>query len=285
MPNERDVEVNGITLRTVTWGELTDPGRAVLLVHGITANSRTWVRLGPVLAERGWYPVAMDLRGRGRSRKPAHGYGVPFHVNDLLALSEALGLVRPHLVGHSLGARIGIYLAALYPGHIGRLALIDAGGILPADTWEAISPALARLGNTYPSREAYLETMLASPYIPNDDFWSAYYAYDAEEQPDGTVMSSVPKGAIDEENATNFFCQVDTLPPYIKAPTLIVRATDGLLGGERGQILPAAEAERLQGEITGSQVVAIPGTNHYTVVTSDQFADAVVAFLAADQAM
>ncbi len=278
-PNERDIAVNGISLRTVTWGRMPDPGRAVLLVHGITANSRTWFRLGPVLAERGWYPVAVDLRGRGRSGKPAHGYGVPFHVNDLLALIDALGLVRPHLIGHSLGARIGIYLAALHPGHLGKLALVDAGGILPADTWEAISPALARLGARYPSRDAYLEAVLASPYIPSDDFWSAYYAYDAEEQPDGTVMSSVPKAAIDEENAVNFFCQIDALPPYIKAPTLIVRATEGLLGGERGQLLPASEAERLRGEIADSRVVEIPETNHYTVVASDRFNEAICAFL------
>jgi pimeloyl-ACP methyl ester carboxylesterase len=204
---------------------------------------------------------------------------VPFHVNDLLALSDALELERPHLIGHSLGARIGIYLAALHPGNIAKLALVDAGGILPPDTFEAIAPALNRLGTVYPSRTAYLEAMLASPHIRNDAFWAAYYGYDAEEQLDGTVVSSVPKAAIDEENAVNYFCQVDALPPYIKAPTLIVRASDGLLGGERGQILPVSEAERLQGQIAGSRVVTIPGTNHYTVVASDQFNQAVWGFL------
>jgi pimeloyl-ACP methyl ester carboxylesterase len=278
-PYERVIEVNGITLHTVTWGELTDPGRAVLLVHGITANSRTWFRLGPVLAERGWYPVALDLRGRGRSGKPPHGYGVPFHVNDLLALSHALGLDHPHLIGHSLGARIGIYLAALHPAHVGKLALVDAGGILPPDTFEAIAPALARLGTVYPSRVAYLDAMLASPHIRNDPFWAAYYDYDADERPDGTVVSSVPKAAIDEENAVNYFCQVDALPPYIKAQTLIVRASDGLLGGDRGQILPTSEAERLQGQIASSQVVTIPGTNHYTIVDNEQFVEAICGFL------
>jgi pimeloyl-ACP methyl ester carboxylesterase len=281
-PNERDIEVNGITIRTVTWGALADPGRAVLLVHGITANSRTWFRLGPVLAERGWFPIAVDLRGRGRSGKPAHGYGVPFHVNDLLGVSDALGIERPHLIGHSLGARIGIWFAALYPHRIGKLALVDAGGILPADTFEAIAPALKRLGAVYPSRAAYLEAMLSSPHIPNEPIWADYYGYDAEEHADGTVTSGVPKAAIDEENAVNYFSQIDALPPYIKAPTLIVRASDGLLGGERGQLLPQSEAERLQGQIAGSQVVTISGTNHYTIVVSDQFIEAAAAFLTAE---
>jgi pimeloyl-ACP methyl ester carboxylesterase len=278
-PSERDIAVNGITIRIATWGEMTAPERAVLLVHGITANNRTWFTVGPALAARGWFPIALDLRGRGRSAKPPHGYGVPFHVNDLLSLSDALGVERPHLVGHSLGARIGIYYAALYPGRIGKLALVDAGGILPADTWEAISPALARLGATYPSLDAYLDAMLRSPHIRQDEFWDRYYRYDAQTLDDGSVVSGVPKTAIDEENAVNFFCQIDALPPHIKAPTLIVRATEGLLGGDRGQILPAAEAERLQTQIAGSRVVEVAGTNHYTIVTDDQFTAAVADFL------
>lgn len=279
-PVERDIDVNGISLRVVIWGELSAPDRAVLLVHGITANSRSWFQLGPALAERGWYAVALDLRGRGRSGKPASGYGVPFHVNDLLALNRALGLERPHLIGHSLGARIGIWLAALYPGQLGKLALVDAGGILPPDTFQAIAPALLRLGTVYQSRAAYLEAMLASPHIPDEPFWRAYYDYDAEDLADGTVISSVPKAAIDEENAVNFFTQIDALPPYIKAPTLIVRATEGLLGDEKGQILPAAEAERLQGQIAGSHVATIDGVNHYTIMSDGRFIDAITAFLA-----
>lgn len=283
-PDERDLEVNGIRLRIVTWGQMAGPERVVLLVHGITANSRAWFRAGPALAARGWFPVALDLRGRGQSEKPRHGYGVPFHVNDLLGLSDALGVERPHLVGHSLGARIGIYLAALYPGRVGKLALVDAGGILPADTWEAISPALNRLGTVYPSLDDYLAAMLRSPHIRDDDFWAAYYTHDAAVQPDGTVRSQVTKAAIDEENAVNFFCQIDALPPYIKAPTLIARASEGLLGGERGQILPASEAERLRGEIAGSEVVTIDGTNHYTIVTDERFIEAIASFLGAPAA-
>ncbi|MEJ7763237.1 MAG: alpha/beta hydrolase [Thermomicrobiales bacterium] len=279
-PRERDIPVNGITLRAVTWGDLEDPARAVMLVHGITANGRCWWECGPELAARGWFPIALDLRGRGQSDKPPHGYGLPFHADDILAVCDHFGLESSHYVGHSLGGLIGLYLAAVHPGRMGRFVLVDAGGKLPPDAMEAIGPALARLGVEYPSLDAYLDAMLASPHFAGDrPFWERYFRHDAEVRPDGTAISVVPRHAITEEQASLYLTRTDILPDYVKAPTLIVRATEGLLGGERGQILPAAEAERLRGIIPDSHIVEIAGANHYSIVLADGFIEEVAAFL------
>ncbi len=275
-----DVQVNGITLRVESWGRFTSPDRAVLLVHGITANSQYWVDFGPVLAEHGWFAIAPDLRGRGQSTKPPHGYGLPFHVDDLLSLCDHFGVSVVRFVGHSLGALIGLYLAAVHPARVARLVLVDAGGKLPADTMQAIGPALARLGTPYPSLSAYLDTMLSAPHLTRDAFWERYYRYDAEVQADGTVLSGVPKAAVAEEQAAMFLIRTDVLPEFVKVPTLIVRATEGLLGGDRGQILPVAEAERLRSLIADSRLLEIPGTNHYTAARTETFAQSVTGFLA-----
>ena len=280
-PAEHDVPVNGITLRLTTWGDLDDPERTVMLVHGITANGQYWSRVGPALAAQGWFPIALDLRGRGKSDKPPHGYGLPFHADDILAVLDHFGLGASHYVGHSLGGLIGLYLAAVHPHRMGRFALVDAGGKLPPDAMEAIAPALARLGVAYPSLDAYLEAMLASPHFAGDGpFWERYFRHDAEVRPDGTAGSGVPRAAITEEQASLFLTRTDVLPEYVKAPTLIVRATDGLLGGERGQILPGAEADRLRGIIAESRIVEIAGTNHYSIVLAERFVEEVAAFLA-----
>ncbi len=89
----------------------------------------------------------------------------------------------------------------------------------------------------------------------------------------------MPKTAIAEETATNWAIRTDALPAFVKAPTLIVRATVGLLGRDRGLILPREEAERLHGTIPGSRFVEIPDTNHYTIVTAEAFGREVEAFL------
>ncbi|HST86744.1 MAG TPA: alpha/beta fold hydrolase, partial [Ktedonobacterales bacterium] len=111
--SEHNLGIGGMTLHYATWGQPAGPERTVVLVHGLTANSRGWALLGPTLAARGWHVIAPDLRGRGLSSKPAHGYGVPFHANDILALCDALALPSVSVVGHSLGAVIGMYLVAL----------------------------------------------------------------------------------------------------------------------------------------------------------------------------
>jgi pimeloyl-ACP methyl ester carboxylesterase len=272
-------EVNGINLHYVTWGEFTRPERAVLLVHGLTASYLEWPLLGPTLAERGWYAIAPDLRGRGQSDKPSHGYGIPYHANDLLSLCDALNLPTVHIIGHSLGAQIGYFLAAIHPRRLGKLVLVDTGGRVPPDALQAIGPSLERLGKSYPSLDAYLQERQQSPAHSWNPFWEAYYRYDVELHPDGTVTSRVPKAAIEEEIMVNTSLNPDVLLSRIQAPALIARATLGTLAPDRGFLMTADEAERVKGIIAGSRVVEIPDTNHYTIILSEVFTREVLSFL------
>ncbi len=277
--SSHDVNVNGISLHFQTWGEFTRPERAVLLVHGLTANLQTWAQLGPLLAERGWYAIAPDLRGRGQSEKPPHGYGIPYHVNDLLSLCDALGLPTVNFIGHSLGAQIGYFFAGTHQKRLGKLVQVDAGARIPPDALETIGPSLQRLGQVYPSLDAYLEERQKSPVHQWNSFWESYYRYDAETHPDGTATSRVPRAAIEEEVAVNTTINADVLLPRIKAPTLITRAAQGTLAPDRGFILTPEEAARVQNIIPGSRLVAIPETNHYTIILSDDFTRTVLNFL------
>ena len=272
-------EVNGINLHYVTWGEFTRPERAVLLVHGLTASHLEWTLLGPALAERGWYAIAPDLRGRGQSDKPPHGYGIPYHANDLLALCDTLDLPTIHYIGHSLGAQIGYFLAGIHPRRSGKLVLVDTGGRVPPDALQAIGPALERLGKTYPSLDVYLQERKQSPAHSWNPFWEAYYRYDAEVHPDGTVTSRVPKAVIEEEIMVNTSINPDALMSRIQAPVLIARAPLGTLAPDRGFLMTADEAERVKGIIAGSRVVDIPDTNHYTIILSEVFTREVLSFL------
>jgi pimeloyl-ACP methyl ester carboxylesterase len=271
--------VNGIHLHYVTWGEFTRPERVVLLVHGLTGSYKEWTQLGPTLAGHGWYAIAPDLRGRGQSDKPPHGYGIPYHVNDLLSLCDALGLPNTHLIGHSLGAQVGYFLAAIHPKRLLRLVLVDAGGRVPADALQAIGSSLQRLGQVYPSLDAYLQERQQSPVHSWNAFWEAYYRYDAEVRADGTVTSRVPKAAIEEEVMVNVSINPDGLLTRIQAPTLITRASLGTLAPDQGFILTADEAERVQGIIPNNRLVEIPDTNHYTIILSEVFTREVLTFL------
>ncbi|MGW8949417.1 alpha/beta fold hydrolase [Streptomyces sp. NPDC055709] len=83
-------------LHTHTWGA---GDRVALLIHGIMADHRTWRRVGPALADRGYRVVAVDLRGHGRSGRAA-SYTARDHADDL---AETLPTGADLAVGHSLG--------------------------------------------------------------------------------------------------------------------------------------------------------------------------------------
>ena len=275
---EDTLGIGSMALYFASWGQRTTPERAIILIHGLTASSREFVDLGPALAARGWYVIAPDLRGRGRSAKPAHGYGVPFHANDILSLCDHLGLSRVRVVGHSLGAVIGAYLAALYPECVAKLVMIDFGGAVPDDTQQAIAASVNRLGTVYPSLDAYLDQMRQLPMFQWDALWEQYFRYDAEVHPDGTASSRVPRRAIQEEMAAIDALRIEHLPPLIQQPTLLLRATVGLLGADKGFILTREEAEHLRTDMSACRLVEIPDTNHYTIIESPLMRDAVVEF-------
>ncbi|MGA4850943.1 alpha/beta fold hydrolase [Streptomyces sp. G5(2025)] len=98
-------------LHTATWG---DGGRVALLVHGLMADHRTWHEVGPVLADRGYRVVAVDLRGHGRSGRG--GYAPELFAEDL---AETLPAGAELALGHSLGAlALALVVERLRPSRV-----------------------------------------------------------------------------------------------------------------------------------------------------------------------
>ena len=96
----------------------------LVLVHGIGSRAESWWPvLGP-LAER-FHVYAVDLRGHGGSGKPGAGYLLDDYAADLGALLDALGLERPFVLGHSLGAMTTMLWAVQQPGRAARIVLED----------------------------------------------------------------------------------------------------------------------------------------------------------------
>lgn len=91
-----------------------DPlGRAILCVHGLSANCRSFDRFIPALTGAGHRVVTVDLRGRGHSEiTPPGSYGWDSHVRDLVEIADHYGLQSFDVIGHSTGGFIGMMLAA-----------------------------------------------------------------------------------------------------------------------------------------------------------------------------
>jgi pimeloyl-ACP methyl ester carboxylesterase len=264
-PIMKKAKGDGLKIQLAVW---EGKGKQILCVHGITANCRFWDCLASALAPHHRL-IAMDLRGRGLSDKPSTGYSIEHHCKDILALMNDQGLERPVLMGHSLGAFISLVFSAQYPQRVDRLILVDGGGKLSetqmAKVFAGIKPSLDRLGHVFPSFEAYLSLMKQAPFLqPWNAYMETYFRYEIEEVQGGVRSRVHPKHI--EEEAKNLG-EVDSREFYkkVKAPTLILRATKGMLA-EDDLLLPEDVADRMAREIRNAKKVDIEGANHYSIL-------------------
>ena len=109
--------------------EVTGEGRPVILLHGFPDSGRLWRHQVPALAEAGFRVIVPDLRGYGRSGKPAdvEAYSLLMLAGDIQAVLADLDVAEAHVVGHDWGAALGWVLAAFAPGSVDHLAVMSVG--------------------------------------------------------------------------------------------------------------------------------------------------------------
>jgi pimeloyl-ACP methyl ester carboxylesterase len=117
-------------------------GPVVVLLHGYAEMSESRVPLATELVKT-YSVVVPDLRGIGRSSRPAHGYDKKTQAADIRAMVTVLGYDRASVVSHDIGIMVAYAYAARYPDKVERLVVMDAPipGIAP---WDDIvrNPAL-----------------------------------------------------------------------------------------------------------------------------------------------
>jgi pimeloyl-ACP methyl ester carboxylesterase len=87
---------------------------AIIMAHGITDDGLCWTPVAQALA--GSHEVVMvDNRGHGKSEAPEDGYTLKNVATELAGVSEGLGLKKPVLLGHSMGAITVLLAAGLFP--------------------------------------------------------------------------------------------------------------------------------------------------------------------------
>jgi pimeloyl-ACP methyl ester carboxylesterase len=103
-------------------------GPALLLIHGVGADSATWEPVHAKLAQR-FTVIAPDLLGHGKSDKPRADYSLAAFANGMRDLLAVLGIDRVTVVGHSFGGGIAMQFAYQYPQLVERIVLVSTGGI------------------------------------------------------------------------------------------------------------------------------------------------------------
>jgi pimeloyl-ACP methyl ester carboxylesterase len=133
----------------------------ILLVHGWCCDHTYLDSQFEHFAGRGHRVVAVDLRGHGQSDKPHQSYTMQVFADDLAWMCDQLNLVRPVVVGHSMGGIIAFDLTARYSALPSAIVMLDAAR-------DAMSGLPEELRG--PNYRAALRTYVANTlFTPTDD--------------------------------------------------------------------------------------------------------------------
>ncbi len=259
------VRANGITLNTYRTGGDRPP---LVLLHGITDNSLCWKRAAQAL-ERDYDLIMIDARGHGRSDAPPSGYSPDDHAADVAGVIRALGLERPALLGHSMGAMNAATVAANYPDLVRGLVMED-----PPWQWET---------PTEQQRTEALAEWRQRVQEQRSQTWEALIAAKRAESPmwdpiefDAWAESKLQTSPQVVEYIATARTPWRELARRIACPTLLIYADT-----DRGGLVTPAVAEEVRRLLPNGRVVHISGAGHN--IRRERFESylaAVTAFLA-----
>ncbi len=266
---EERINVHGVGL--VVRDEGGDQDATVFLHYG-GGNLLMWEPVVPFFRETSRC-IRLDLRGHGHSDAPATGYHIETMALDVVGVLDYLNLDSVHVVGSSLGAEVGLALAAISPDRVRSLVCEGAfhseygpyGGHDAVDL-EADVETSRRLAQrrrepeeTYPSVEALVaktrETLKAQG-IWNEHL-AAVAAYNAVKLPDGRFVHAWRKWARDEYTELYFGYRFEYYYEALECPVLF-------LPGER-EYNDVIICEAMTGFcrlVDRCEIVLVPGAVH-----------------------
>jgi len=254
--------VNGTRL----YYEVAGRGVPVVLVHGLGLDTRMWDGQFDVLAER-YRVIRYDLRGFGKSALPTEErFG---HADDLRALLDYLEAPQAHVLGLSMGGRIALHHALLYPDATLSLVLVDAAldGFKWSERWKASPDAIAehaQRAGANAANQMWFEHELFAP---------------AREQPDCRAKLAQ---IVADDSGWNWLNESRSrgIKPAAAARLNEVRAPTLVIVGDRD--LPDFQriAERLSHGIPSARKAVMNGVGHMSnMENAQEFNSIVLSFL------
>jgi pimeloyl-ACP methyl ester carboxylesterase len=253
------IVVSGAEVEYETFGEPGDP--ALLLIAGANSSMDGWdPDLCQRLAAGSRFVLRYDHRDTGGSTTwPAGrpGYTSQDLTGDAVALLDALGVERAHLVGVSMGGAIAQVLALDHPDRVASLILV-ATTSGPDEDLPPMRPELRKYftevqNPQWTDRAAVVEYLLG--------FQRALVPGPIDEPAARTMFTRMVDRSSDPEASLNTHNHVENGEPWrtrlghLRVPTLVIH-------GEQDPLFPPGHGEALAREIPGARLLLVPGMGH-----------------------
>ena len=246
---ELRVSTNQIELQVRDHG---NAGAAIIFLHFSGANLMMWQRVVPYFQDR-YRVILVDLRGHGKSDIPEDGYHMDEMALDVIGVMDYLQIEKAHILGSSLGAEVGLSLAANYPERVISLILDGAmnNEYGPYGLWEGTEEAfeehvntqLEKIRNTpvvvFPTLDALMENR--KDLYEKYDWWNEYVAdmerYGALQLEDGKYIRGWGKQSNAAYMQNYFQYRFEEYYPKVKCPLLMLANKDLEEGREKEVLL------------------------------------------------
>jgi pimeloyl-ACP methyl ester carboxylesterase len=249
-------EIDGRKL--VCWGNNGSflPNRKTLVfIHGSGGSHTDWIRQYTPLKDL-FNIAALDLPGHGQSDGPGE-QDVPAYVTWVKKILEGLGIAKPVLIGHSLGAAICLSFVIRYGHSAAAVVPVSGGGRMP------VNPII-------------LEGLRQDPAAIIGLAAKFSIAKENRERLSGLITANLSR--LNPEIIHGDFTACDKLDiteaiAGIRIPALVVCGTED-------KMTPPALSEYLGGRIPGAGIVLIPGAGHFIMLENpDAFNTALTDFV------
>ncbi|MFM7522936.1 MAG: alpha/beta fold hydrolase [Betaproteobacteria bacterium] len=263
------------------WGDPRNP-RVLVCVHGVTRVSDDFDALAAAMADQ-YRVICPDVVGRGRSAwlKDLKYYWVPQYVSDMVTLIARLDVPQVDWFGTSMGALIGLGLAAIPDASIRNMVMNDVG---PTLNFQALSRIGSYIGedlrfDSFQQARDYIRT-ISAPFGPHtDQQWDKLAADVLRQTDDGQwrrhydVSLALPFKVMTEESAQQGEAALWAAYDAVRCPVLLVR-------GAESDLLTRETAQQMTIRGPRAQLVELPGIGHApTFMHDDQIALAREFFL------
>jgi pimeloyl-ACP methyl ester carboxylesterase len=271
-------DVDGPSLELVD-GTLR-PRRVLIALHGGPGLDHGYLRPDLAGVDPRVQVIWLDLRGQGRSSRPAlETCTLERMADDVAAFCERLGIERPVVLGHSAGGFVAMHLALRHPDRLGALVLCSSSPTLAPMHDPAPPPSLAARGG---DEAAAIATQMfrgdISPAVL-EGFARLVAPHYAGPTHADVPARLFPLSSMNVELVRYFFSEL--APHYdvrdrlgeIAAPTLVVV-------GDHDWVCPPIGSRTIASRLPRATLVELPGVGHFPFAEApDAFRTALRGFL------